>query len=60
LEDVVAVKINCDSARVELAHAYLYGGFPKIENFRKLVKRGQMIVFCFCLDLMISRGHAVE
>jgi hypothetical protein len=40
VEDVVRVKTNSNSVGVEVGDAYLYSGLPKIEHFRKLVKRG--------------------
>jgi hypothetical protein len=39
VEDVVGMKKNSNSVGEEVGDAYLYGGFPKIEHFRKLVKR---------------------
>lgn len=40
VEDVVGVKKNSKSAGEEVAGAYLCSGFPKVEHFGKLVKRG--------------------
>lgn len=40
VEDVVGIKKNSNSVGEKVADAYLYSGFPKIEHFRKLVKRG--------------------
>jgi hypothetical protein len=40
VEGVVEVKKNSKRVGGEVGDASLYSGFPKIEHFRKLVKRG--------------------